>query len=146
MQFNLRNICVLIYAIAMILSISGCASMDRTEKGAAIGSVAGAGIGGIIGHQKGRDWEGAAIGGVTGALAGGLIGHQMDKRQAQVNPGHLSIMEIADMGEDSVPASVIIDEIKRTRSVYRLDSETIAYLKNHGINDKVIDYMLSTGS
>lgn len=124
---------------------AGCASMDKTEKGAVIGSVAGAGVGGIIGHQQGHGWEGAAIGGATGALAGGLIGHQMDKHQQEVNPDHLSLIKIAEMGDQGIPSGVILDEIKRTHSVYKLDAEAISYLKSHGIEDNVIDYMLTTG-
>ena len=55
------------------LLISGCATTP-TQQGALLGGGTGAGIGAIIGHQKGKTAEGALIGGAVGALAGGLIG------------------------------------------------------------------------
>jgi len=134
----------LISIFAILLLTAGCASMDSTEKGAAAGAVAGAGLGGIIGHQSGHGWEGAAIGGATGVLAGGLVGHQMDKNSKTASAGQLSVIDIAKMGDDKVPSSVIISEIDRTKSIYQLDTEGINYLKNHGISDTVIDHMLHT--
>jgi len=55
------------------LLIAGCATTP-TQQGALLGGGTGAGIGAIIGHQKGKTAEGALIGGAVGALAGGLIG------------------------------------------------------------------------
>ena len=128
------------------LIVMGCESMNNTEKGAGIGALTGAGIGGIVGHQGGHGWEGALIGGAAGAVAGGLFGNQMDQHQQQINAQHITIVQVAQMGKEGVPSNAIIDELRRTRSVYNLDSETIAYLKNNGIKDDVIDYMISTAS
>ena len=69
----------------LIFSILGCTT---TQKGAAVGTVAGAGIGGIIGHQKGKGGEGAAIGGAVGALGGALIGDKMKKKFCPVGGEH----------------------------------------------------------
>ena len=55
------------------LLIAGCATTP-TQQGALLGGGTGAGIGAIIGHQKGKTAEGALIGGVAGAALGGLIG------------------------------------------------------------------------
>lgn len=140
------------YAAVLIIAAllaSGCASTGpKTKEGAVIGGVLGAATGGIIGHQKGRGLEGAAIGGAIGALGGGLIGSAADQRDTEAvaaNPSHLRISKIAEMGDQGVPDSVIIDEIRRSNSNYYLDSETIRYLKVHHISDRVIDYMLATG-
>ena len=121
----------------------GCESMrENTKKGAGIGAVGGAAVGGIVGHQSGHGWEGALIGGAAGATAGGLLGNQADKANA-VN--YLSVVDIARMAEEGVPDDVIISEIERTRSKYDLNTETIEYLKSNGVGAEVIDYMLSTG-
>ncbi len=133
-----------IITLTCLLFVSGCESMDSTEKGVAVGTVTGAGIGGIIGHQNGHGGNGALIGGAAGALAGGLLGHRMDQRQKEINPEHITIRDIAKMGDEGVPSSAIIDEIKRTKSIYNLDTETINYLREHKISDKVIDYMMAT--
>lgn len=56
----------------------------------------------------------------------------------------LSISDIIDMSIKGVPDDVIIDEIRRTGSVFRLTAQTIDYLKQKGVTDRVIDYMLDT--
>ena len=55
------------------LLIAGCATTP-TQQGALLGGGTGAGIGAIIGHQKGKTAEGALIGGAAGAALGGLLG------------------------------------------------------------------------
>ena len=60
-----------------LLYISGCTS---TQKGAALGGLGGAAIGGIIGHQSGHGVEGAAIGAGVGAVTGALVGEQTDTK------------------------------------------------------------------
>ena len=57
-----------------LLSLTGCSTWDklnRTEKGAVIGTGSGAVIGGAVGGTPG-----AIIGGVGGGVAGGVIGHE----------------------------------------------------------------------
>ena len=49
------------------------------------------------------------------------------------------------MAAEGIPDGVIIGEINRTKSVYTLNSEVITYLKENGISDRVVDYMLSSG-
>ena len=48
-----------------------------------MGGVAGAVIGGIIGHQNDETPEGALIGGAVGAITGGLIGRAQDNDLAR---------------------------------------------------------------
>lgn len=65
-----------ILAISALL-LAGCTT---TQKGAAVGGVAGAGLGAIIGHQSGHGLEGAGIGAAVGALGGALVGEKMDTK------------------------------------------------------------------
>lgn len=133
--------------LALVVVTAGCESMgDNTKKGAGIGALTGAAIGGIVGHQGGHGWEGALIGAGAGAVGGGLIGNSMDKKQMAVNPNHITVMQIAEMAQKGVPEDVIIGEIDRTHSKYELTSEIINYLKTNGVTDKVINYMLTTAS
>jgi outer membrane protein OmpA-like peptidoglycan-associated protein len=62
----------------------GCASMNRTSKGAIIGAGAGAVAGGVIGNQTGSTARGAIIGAAVGGAAGAIIGHQMDQRAKEI--------------------------------------------------------------
>ena len=134
--------------LVVVMTASGCMTTagEKTKKGAGIGALTGAAIGGIVGHQDGHGWEGALIGAAAGALGGGLIGNAMDKQQQDLNPDHISIPEVARMGADDVPDNIIIAELERTNSKYALTTEIIQYLKDNGVGDKVIDYMLSTTS
>lgn len=82
-------------SLAALTGLAGCEttpeqaeSNQRTLKGAAIGTAAGA----IIGNQSGRKGRGAAIGGVTGAAIGNIRTYNEQQRdleyQRQLNQGH----------------------------------------------------------
>ena len=133
------NIVVAAVGVIGLFGLSGCETMNEgAAKGAGIGAITGAAIGGIVGHQDDRAVEGALIGAAAGATGGALIGSALESKRGE----YLSVIKIAEMAEQGVPDDVIIAEIKRTRSRYQLTSETIAYLKEHKVSDRVIDFML----
>ena len=136
------------FLLALSLALAGCQSTGpKTKTGAVAGGLIGAAAGGIIGHQSGHGLEGAGIGAAVGALGGALLGSSMDQADKQAlaaNPEHLPLTKIAELGSQGTPDEVIIAEIRRTNSVYQLNSEIITYLKQNKVGDKVIDYMLST--
>ncbi|MEP7381860.1 MAG: OmpA family protein, partial [Gemmatimonadota bacterium] len=70
--------------ILVALSCTACASLNRKEKGAAIGAAAGAAVGGVIGNNTGSTARGAIIGAVVGGAAGAIIGHQMDQQAKEL--------------------------------------------------------------
>ncbi len=61
----------LVMTLGLILAVAGCTT---TQKTSATGGLAGATLGGIIGHQTGDGVKGAAIGGVVGTVGGMLVG------------------------------------------------------------------------
>ncbi|NLX12627.1 MAG: hypothetical protein GXY44_03100 [Phycisphaerales bacterium] len=126
----------------LLAAVTGGCTMAQRE-GAFTGGLLGGAAGGAIGYQSGEPGEGAAIGAATGALAGAILNDRMEQAR-EANPYHLSVTEIARMARESVPDSVIVGEIQRSRSRYVLDSETIRYLMNNNVSDQVINYMLST--
>ncbi len=63
---------------------TGCASLSRTEKGAAAGAATGAVVGAAVGKAKGRTARGAILGAVVGGTAGALIGQRMDRQAAEL--------------------------------------------------------------
>ncbi len=78
-----KQFCCLFLAMA---ALAGCAQpMTKTEKGALIGTGAGAATGAVLGQAIGRDTTstllGAAAGAAVGGLTGGLIGNYMDKQE-----------------------------------------------------------------
>lgn len=63
---------------------SGCNSLTKTQKGAAIGAGAGGTIGALIGKKAGNTALGAIIGGALGGTAGAFIGRNMDRQAAEI--------------------------------------------------------------
>jgi outer membrane lipoprotein SlyB len=65
--------------------LAGCAGGNLTsrEKGAGIGALGGASVGGLIGSAVHHPAMGAAIGGALGLGAGALIGDQLQGRDNQ---------------------------------------------------------------
>lgn len=74
--------------LAMMLSITlvlgGCASWNKTQKGAAVGTAAGGAAGAIVGKASGNTALGAIIGAAAGGAAGAIIGRQMDKQAEEI--------------------------------------------------------------
>lgn len=71
-------------AIMFAVLFLGCSEpLTTREKGAAIGTLGGAGLGAIIGSATGNAGAGAGIGAAVGLLGGALIGDQMQARQKQ---------------------------------------------------------------
>jgi hypothetical protein len=60
-------------ALAVAITFNACDSPEG------IGAMSGAGLGAIIGHQRGHTTEGAAIGAGAGALLGHLLGRADDR-------------------------------------------------------------------
>lgn len=75
-----NSVLVLIAAIML----SGCASMNKTQKGAVIGTAAGAGAGAVVGKVSGNTALGAIIGAAVGGTTGAVIGHKMDKQAEEI--------------------------------------------------------------
>ncbi|MEM6646736.1 MAG: OmpA family protein [Bacteroidota bacterium] len=85
--------------VFVALTLSGCASMSQTEKGAAVGLGAGAAVGGAIAKATGKGTaKGAIIGAMLGGAAGAIIGNQMDK-QAEELEDELEGAEVERVGE-----------------------------------------------
>jgi outer membrane protein OmpA-like peptidoglycan-associated protein len=80
---TLRNSVVAV-AMAVTVLASGCSSLNKTQKGAAIGAGAGGVVGALIGKSAGNTALGAIIGGAVGGTAGALIGRKMDKQAAEI--------------------------------------------------------------
>jgi len=64
--------------------LSGCSSMNKTQKGAVIGTAGGAATGAVIGRAAGNTALGAIIGATVGGVAGAVIGNQMDKQAEEI--------------------------------------------------------------
>ncbi|MGE5521620.1 MAG: OmpA family protein [Candidatus Dadabacteria bacterium] len=78
-----------VVSFALILSIfsltlAGCHTMSKSQKGAVIGGAGGAVVGGAVGSIFGKTAMGAIIGAATGGVTGAVIGHKMDKQAEEI--------------------------------------------------------------
>jgi outer membrane protein OmpA-like peptidoglycan-associated protein len=91
----------LVMVLSATLILSGCASWNKTQKGAVVGTAAGGGMGAIIGKASGNTALGAIIGAAVGGATGAVIGHKMDK-QAEAIKNTVPDAKVERVGEGIV--------------------------------------------
>jgi len=74
----------LITIMTAALIFASCASMNKTQKGAIIGTAGGGAAGAVIGKASGNTALGAIIGAAVGGATGAIIGHKMDKQAEEI--------------------------------------------------------------
>ena len=74
---------IILYLTAIIIIGAGCKSLNKTQKGTAIGAAAGGTAGAII-AGKNNTVLGAIIGAAVGGAGGYVIGHSMDKQAKEI--------------------------------------------------------------
>lgn len=70
--------------ITLGLIFSSCASMNKTQKGAVVGTAGGGAMGAVIGKASGNTALGAIIGAAVGGTTGAIIGNKMDKQAEEI--------------------------------------------------------------
>lgn len=75
---------VLGYFLLLAMLFAGCKSMNKTQKGAVIGTAGGAAAGAVIGKIAGNTALGAIIGATVGGVTGAVIGRKMDKQAEEI--------------------------------------------------------------
>jgi outer membrane protein OmpA-like peptidoglycan-associated protein len=70
--------------IAIAIVLGGCKNMNKTTKGAIIGTAGGAAAGAVIGKAAGNTALGAIIGATVGGVTGAVIGRKMDKQAKEI--------------------------------------------------------------
>lgn len=154
-----KNSLILSVAVLSVL-LSGCVNPDGTQNntgtGALIGGAFGALTGAAIGGRR-HGGEDALIGAAAGALAGGLLGNAADREQAarlkaeapqtyaRIDRGApLSLADVKALAKAGVNGEVIISQIQASRTVYHLSATDIIDLRNSGVSDPVVNYMINT--
>lgn len=145
--------------LACLLAIIAWTDVSRAQsykrQDAAVGGLAGAVIGGIIGHQNDETPEGALIGGAVGAIAGGLLGDAKDKqvqrqhyyrhqawqqRQQQLGRA-VTISDVINMSRSGLSDSVIINHIHTNGVIGHIGTREIISMHNSGVRENVITAM-----
>jgi len=142
---------------ASAVVLTGCVNPDGTQNNTGSGALIGAGSGALIGGANGRGGEGALIGAAVGALAGGLIGNAIDQDQqarlraqspqtyVRVDQGQpLGVADVKALAAAGVGDNVIISQIRNSHTVYHLSAADIIDLRDSGVSNRVIDFMINT--
>ncbi|EPU3936143.1 MULTISPECIES: osmotically-inducible lipoprotein OsmB [Morganella] len=73
MKMNIKRVSTVTLSAVLLLAVAGCANMSKRDRNTAIGAGVGAVGGAVL-------TDGSALGTVGGAAIGGLIGHQVGKK------------------------------------------------------------------
>ena len=159
MNRNKHGLILATAGVAVLLS--GCVNPDgspnNTGSGALVGGAMGALTGAAIGG-RGHAGPDALIGAAAGALAGGLIGNAADREQEArwqamaprayyVDAGQsrpTSVADVKAMAKAGVSDDVIISQIRNTRTIYHLTSTDVIALRDAGVSEPVLNFMLNT--
>jgi uncharacterized protein YcfJ len=141
--------------------LTGCVNPDGTQNNTGTGALIGGAFGALAGAALGGRHGGtdALIGAGAGALAGGLIGNAADQEQnarlqeqapqtyvrvSQQQP--LSTTDVKALAKAGISDDVIINQITSTHTGFHLTSSDIIDLRNSGVSDKVVNFMIGTAS
>jgi outer membrane protein OmpA-like peptidoglycan-associated protein len=93
----MKKVISIVIVTCLSVSIFGCKTLNKSQKGAIIGAGAGGAVGAGVGKAAGNTALGAIIGATVGGIAGGVIGNQMDKQAEEIEqiPG----AEVTRVGE-----------------------------------------------
>ena len=151
-----RSRSVLMVAV-LGLSTAGCMSPSGRPDYTASGALAGGAAGAIAGSLARHPGPGALVGAAVGTVVGGLIGHGMDQAQEaqlrtqapqtlqrleQSQP--LTVPDVKALVKAGITDDLIISQIRNSGTVYRLSAADIILLKNSGVSEKIIDFMINT--
>ncbi len=153
----MKRIIVLMVVSFFGLSMAGCYSPQGRPDYTASGALAGGATGAMIGSMGRHGGSGAFVGGAVGALIGGLVGHGMDQDQEaqlrarapqtmqRVERGQpLTVGDVQALAQAGISDDLIISQIRNSRTVYHLATADIIALKNAGVSERVIDFMINT--
>lgn len=139
------------------ISIAGCYSPQGRPDYTASGALAGGATGAIVGSMAHHPGPGAVVGGAVGAIVGGLIGHGMDQAQETQLRAHspqtmqrieqgqpLTLVDVKSLARAGISDDLIISQIRNSRTVYYLTTSDIIDLKNAGVSEKIVDFMINT--
>jgi len=143
--------------LAVSVCVTGCMSPSGQPDHTASGALAGGAAGAIIGSMSHSRGPAGLVGAAVGAVVGGLIGHGMDQAQEaqlraqapqtlqrleQSQP--LSVPDVKALAKAGISDDLVISQIRNSRTVYHLSTADILDLKNAGVSEKIIDFMINT--
>ncbi|MFV0442399.1 MAG: glycine zipper domain-containing protein [Planctomycetaceae bacterium] len=146
--------------IALLATLSGCAGMNHSERGALVGTTIGGLAGALIGHEAGNTGAGAILGAGAGMVAGSLAGDAEDAREerdwalSQVQQAEyqqslaeppLSNADLIFMAQNGLGDQVIKNAIDARGGQFDLQPTSLVQLKQNNVSDAVIAHIQTHG-
>ena len=133
------------------LAGGGCASLNKTEKGAGTGAAVGAAVGGLIGRANGSTAKGAILGAVVGGAAGAVIGHRMDEQAKELDNKlpNASVERVGEGIQITFDSGILFDvdsDVLRVASRDNLSALANSISEYPGTKILVVGHTDSTGS
>lgn len=131
---NLRMSLAVILSSALIFT--GCSSMNKTQKGAVVGTAAGGTMGAVIGRASGNTALGAIIGAAVGGTAGAVIGNKMDKQAEEIQK------TVPDARVERVGEGIVVEFSSNV--LFGFDKSALSYEAKTNL-DKLVKVLNSYG-
>ena len=111
------------------------------------------------GHWRAAQWRAGALIGAAAGAVGRRIDRQFDgpgttrtaargrprRLMRRVDQGQpLSVADVKALAKAGISEDVIISQIQNSHTVYHLSAADIIDLRNSGVRDKVVNYMINT--
>ncbi len=140
-------------AALLATGLTGCQSPYRSDQGALLGGITGAGVGALIGEAVDNPLAGAVVGAGVGSFTGAVIGENLDQIEAQnraeiearlgrpVSPGAVSMQDVIAMTQNGVESQIIVNHVNNHGVARVLQTQDLIYLKNNGVDAQVIAAM-----
>ena len=114
---------------ATALLLGSCKSMNKTQKGAVIGTAGGAAAGAIIGKAAGNTALGAIIGATVGGVTGAVIGRKMDKQAEEIKN------QVPDAKVERVGEGIVVEF--NSKILFGFDKSDLTASSSGNLNDLV---------
>ena len=115
--------------VAVSVLMVSCKSMNKTQKGAVIGTAGGAAVGGVIGKAAGNTALGVIIGATVGGVTGAVIGKKMDKQAEEIKK------QVPDAKVERVEEGIIVEF--NSKILFGFDRSDLANSAQGNLNDLV---------
>jgi len=150
---NFHRVSVMHLCLIASFALGGCQSPYRSDQGALMGGLLGAGTGAVVGSAVHNPLAGAAIGAGVGALGGAAVGNALDEQDAknramiaqqlgqQVSANPVTVNDVINMSKSGVDEELIANHVRTHGVVAPLQTQDIILLQQQGVSKRVIATM-----
>ncbi len=119
----------LVVGISAAMLFTSCASLNKTQKGAVVGTATGGAMGAVVGNVAGNTALGAIIGAAVGGTTGAIIGHKMDKQAKEIEAA------IPDAKVERVGEGIVVEF--NSNILFGFDKSGLTYEAKSNLNKLV---------